>query len=210
MKINGNYASAGYAHIEELFPAEVAKALLDQFWSDLKKENVKLDFARPDVLTNVVTEVYGPKYAPMTTFLWGATPIVSMITGVKLLPSYCFFRIYRRDDRLKIHVDRKACEHSVSLTLHYSDDEIWPFEIGAAGPASDNHAETFGAEPFTTILMRPGDAVLYRGPGLAHGRTSPNPNGWSAHLFMHWVDSDGPHRHLAFEEREKVPPTGPD
>ena len=203
MKIHEDYASAGYAHIERLFPAEVAGALLNQFWSDLKNENVKLTFAQPDVLTNVVTEVYGPKYPPMTAFLWGTTPIVSMISGRRLLPSYCFFRIYRRDDRLKVHVDRDACEHSLSLTLHYSDDAIWPFEIGPVGAASEECAATFGAEPFTSIFMRPGDAVMYRGPELAHGRTAPNPNGWSAHLFMHWVDADGPHRDLAFETIEQ-------
>ena len=48
--------------------------------------------------------------------------------------------------------------------------------------------------------MQPGDAVLYRGIDRRHGRTSPNPNQWSAHLFCHWVAADGPYRHLAFED----------
>jgi hypothetical protein len=32
-----------------------------------------------------------------------------------------------------------------------------------------------------------------------HGRITPNPNGWSVHLFMHWVDRNGPHRGHAFD-----------
>jgi hypothetical protein len=208
MKIHGDYAATGYAHIEELFPAEVTEALLNQFWSDLKDERVKLTFSHPDVVSNLVTEVYGPDYPPMTAFLWGATPIASMISGRELLPSYCFFRIYRRDDRLKLHFDRDACEHSLSLTLHYSDGEPWPFEIGSAKLQGKPKSARGGAR--VRILMRPGEAVMYRGPERSHGRTTPNPNGWSAHLFMHWVDARGSHRDLAFERsrRKATPSTG--
>ena len=35
--------------------------------------------------------------------------------------------------------------------------------------------------------------------GHRHGRTAPNPNAWSAHLFLHWVDRDGPYRDHAFD-----------
>jgi hypothetical protein len=28
---------------------------------------------------------------------------------------------------------------------------------------------------------------------------TPNPNGWSAHLFLHWVDREGPYREHAFD-----------
>jgi hypothetical protein len=47
--------------------------------------------------------------------------------------------------------------------------------------------------------MEVGDAVLYQGVHHRHGRMTPNPNGWSAHLFMHWVDQDGPYRDQAFD-----------
>ena len=42
-------------------------------------------------------------------------------------------------------------------------------------------------------------AVLYRGVQHRHGRIKPNPNRWSAHLFLHWVDRDGPHAAQAFD-----------
>jgi len=42
--------------------------------------------------------------------------------------------------------------------------------------------------------------VLYRGVQRRHGRTRPNPNGWSAHLFLHWVERGGPYADFAFDK----------
>lgn len=47
--------------------------------------------------------------------------------------------------------------------------------------------------------MRAGDAVMYRGVNHRHGRIEPNPNRWSAHLFLHWVDAKGPYAEHAFD-----------
>jgi hypothetical protein len=49
--------------------------------------------------------------------------------------------------------------------------------------------------------MQVGDAVLYQGVRHRHARVTPNPNGWSIHLFLHWVDRDGPFREHAFDGR---------
>jgi hypothetical protein len=122
------------------------------------------------------------------------------LTGRDLLPTYDYFRLYRKDDVCRIHSDRDACEHSLSLTLGYSEGQIWPFEIGtnpisAPGPIEND----FGGDPFSSIAMNPGDAVLYRGVHHRHGRVAPNPNRWSAHLFLHWVDRDGPYAGHAFD-----------
>src|SRR3546814_14272260 len=61
--------------------------------------------------------------------------------------------------------------------------------------------EDFGDEPFSAIEMKPGDAVLYRGIDLRHGRTQPNPNHWSAHLFLFWVERGGEFEQHAFDEQ---------
>jgi hypothetical protein len=122
------------------------------------------------------------------------------LTGRDLLPTYNYFRLYRKDDICRVHSDRPACEHSLSLTLGYSDGLVWAFEIGAEpivhpGPIEND----FEGAPYATIAMRPGDAVLYRGVAHRHGRVTPNPNRWSAHMFLHWVDRDGPHAAQAFD-----------
>jgi hypothetical protein len=50
--------------------------------------------------------------------------------------------------------------------------------------------------------MQPGDAVAYQGVHYRHARLSPNPNAWSAHLFMGWVDRQGPFKEMAFDKFE--------
>ena len=46
-----------------------------------------------------------------------------------------------------------------------------------------------------------GDAVIYNGINYLHGRVNPNPNRWSAHIFMHWVDRAGSYARYAFDEK---------
>jgi hypothetical protein len=201
MKVHGDYAGAGYAHLEGLMPPEVTRALLDQFWADLRESKLPIEFAPQQKLLNKpAMELHGSKYRPITTFLWGLTPVMSVMTQSELLPTYAFFRLYQKGDILRVHSDRQACEHSLSLTLGYGNDEVWDFEVGQLDAAqSGEYADDFGEEPFTAIAMQPGDAVLYRGIDRRHGRMKANPNKWSAHLFLHWVDRNGPYRKLAFE-----------
>jgi hypothetical protein len=128
------------------------------------------------------------------------TPTVSGIVGRDLLPTYDYFRIYRKDDRCRVHSDGYSCEHSLSLTLGYSDDRIWDLQIEKrrTNPSSQVD-EDFAGERFASIAMGIGDAVLYQGVNHRHGRVTPNPNRWSAHLFLHWVEREGPCREHAFD-----------
>ena len=202
MKVHGDYQANGYALIEGLIPAEVAQAFLTTMERDLGKANLSYDkFARTAPLTRLSTvEIPGHAYTPMIAFLWGLTPIVSQLVGRELLPTYDYFRIYQAGDICRLHSDRPSCEHSVSLTLAYSDGKAWPLEIGSERMEEmDYLREEFGAEAHASLPMMPGDAVLYQGVHHRHGRTMPNPNRWSAHLFLHWVDRDGPYKSHAFD-----------
>ena len=200
MCVRGDYLADGYALIERLLPAEVAKALLDRFWIDLRDDKFQLRHTPShELLSKPAMELHGARSASLTTFLWGLTPTIAKLTGTTVLPTYCFFRLYQSGDRLRVHSDRAACEHSLSLMLGDSDGEMWPLAVGHL-PARPGVEEDFGGEPFTSLEMRVGDAVLYQGVARRHGRIVPNPNRWSAHLFCHWVTADGPNKHLAFEE----------
>jgi len=129
------------------------------------------------------------------------TPAIEACAGLSLLPTYSYFRIYRAEDICRVHVDRPACEHSISLLLATSDGAPWPLEVGTVPlekPIQLADAD-FGAEQSVAVAMSPGDAVLYQGVRYKHGRTQPNPNRWSAHLFMHWVDREGPYADQAFD-----------
>lgn len=206
MRVEGDYARDGFATLRGLVPAEVAQAFLSQLKADLDAAGTSMvSLYRPaPIMNKSAVELYGGDYKPMLGFLWALTPTICEATGKDLLPTYNFFRIYREAAVCRVHSDRPACEHSLSLTLAYSDARPWPFEIGSEPIDEPGGIEsTFEGAPHASISMQPGDAVLYRGIDYRHGRVSPNPNRWSAHMFLHWVDRNGPHADEAFDARAR-------
>jgi hypothetical protein len=204
MKVAGDYHVQGYAHVQELVAPEITRVFLAALKDDLGNGALPLSGVRdfPNLLCRPAFEIYGYHYPPMLFFLWGLTPIVSEIVGRKLLPTYDYLRIYREGDVCRVHHDRPSCEHSLSLTLDYSDGVEWPLEVEKQhSQPSSRVEENFGNEAIASIAMAVGDAVLYQGVHHRHGRTRPNPNAWSAHLFLHWVDADGPYRGHAFDRK---------
>lgn len=204
MKVEGEYYRDGYAFVETLVPQPVAHELLTQIKTSLDDSELPLTgFMREGMmLKRPALELYSQQHKGMQAFLWGLTPTIGELTRRELLPTYCYFRVYREGDVCWVHSDRYACEHSISLTLAYSDDKTWPFEIGRNRIRQNDPVETtFKDDPYSTIQMKPGDAVLYQGVFYRHGRVTPNPNRWSAHLFMHWVDANGPFRDQAFDNK---------
>jgi hypothetical protein len=204
MRVVGDYHANGYALVERLIAPEVAQAFVSAFKSGIGEGALPVSGIAnyPNLLSRPAFEVYGHFYPPMLFFLWGLTPIVSEIVGKDLLPTYDYLRIYREGDVCRVHYDRPSCEHSLSLTLDYSDGVPWPLDIGTdRSEPSARVEEDFGTERFTSLPMSVGDAVLYRGVNHRHGRVQPNPNGWSVHLFLHWVDRDGPYADHAFDQQ---------
>jgi hypothetical protein len=206
MQLEGDYGRDGFALVRGLVPAAVCNALLRQIEGDVVSKVPAGQLMRqPNLLKREAVELYGFHYPPLLGFLWGLTPTVSTLLGLDLLPSYSYFRIYREGDVCRVHCDRYACEVSLSLTLDYSDGVPWPLEMAkTAVPPSALVEEDFGTLPFAAVEMEPGDGVLYQGVERRHGRITPNPNGWSAHLFCHWVRRDGPHAAYAFDGRAEA------
>lgn len=207
MNVEGDYQSNGYATLRGLVPPEVADVFLRRLKRDMESARIPMQqFAQTsEILSKNAVEIYGYQYRPMIQFLWGMTPAIREATGRDLLPTYNYFRLYQRGDICRVHSDRASCEHSLSLTLAYSDGEPWALNIGTERIDDTQPIEDgFGDKPFASIAMQPGDAVLYKGYDLRHGRVDPNPNRWSAHMFLHWVDRDGPQKHHAFDQREPM------
>jgi hypothetical protein len=209
MKVHGDYYRNGYAHVENLVPRPIAHEFLSQVKASLDDSKVPLRgfFREAQMLKRPALEIYAYQHKPMLAFLWGLTPAVSELTSRELLPTYAYFRVYRESDVCWVHSDRFACEHSLSLTLAYSDDKLWPFDIARERLSQVRPVETtFEDDAYTSVEMQPGDAILYQGVYYRHGRVRPNPNRWSAHLFLHWVDSAGPFRECAFDGKASLQP----
>ena len=102
-------------------------------------------------------------------------PKIESVTGMKLLPTYTYFRIYKAGDILEKHIDRPACEISVTLSLRKKGN-IWPIYINN-----------------TAVMLEEGDAVLYKGCEVDHWREPYTEGTKLAQVFLHYVDANGPY-----------------
>ena len=205
MEVIGDFQNNGYAHIRELVAPEIARAFVARLKEATGGRPIPLSKPQPfpAVLKHPAFDVPSDSFRPMETFLWGLTPIMSQLVGRDLLPSYTYFRIYLKGDICRVHSDRPSSEFGLSMTLEYSDDQIWDLQLGkeridSLYPLSYD----FGTMDYASIEMGVGDAVLYQGSHYAHGRMQPNPNAWSAHLFLFFVDRNGPYSKHAFDEKQ--------
>jgi len=203
MNVTERYDKDGYAAVPRLITPSVANAFLRQLITDMEARGTPLTAQKNGsaLLRRDAIEVYGFHYPPMLGLLWGLTPFVATAIGRDLLPAYSYFRIYQEGDICRVHSDRPSCEHSLSLTLDYSDGVAWDLEIGTDHIAVPKPVveDDFGSAGFASVSMEPGDGVLYQGVHRRHGRITPNPNAWSAHLFLHWVERGGPNAAFAFD-----------
>ncbi len=206
-ELRQRYDTDGYTLVEDAAPPEVVKNLLGVIHANMTATPGLLEKFKSGSQVNAKKgyEFYGYRLPMVMAFHWGLTSRMSEITGKRLLPTYAFFRAYLKGNRCFIHSDRPACEHSFSMSLGYSDDIVWPFDIGTqhfepGDGASLPMTDDFEGADYSTLNLKPGDAVLYHGVNYRHGRLAPNPNRWSAHMFLHWIDADGPYQEWAFDK----------
>ncbi len=196
------YRRDGYALLGGLYPRQVTTAIYNRLAADLDLARTAQRYTvQGALLRKPAIEVYSHIYAPLATLLWGLTPVAATLAGKRLLPTYAYFRAYQQGDVCRVHGDRLACEHSMSLTLLLGDEKPWALTVERErrkGPIRDV-TEDYGSGDFAELPLGSGDAVMYQGVHHRHGRLQPNPNSWSAHLFLHWVDADGPHADEAFD-----------
>ena len=56
-------------------------------------------------------------------------PEIEGASGLRLFPTYSYFRVYKKGDTLAKHTDRPACEISVTLCLGFEEGKPWPIWI---------------------------------------------------------------------------------
>lgn len=123
------------------------------------------------------------------TLLSKMCPIFSEITGKNLVPTYAFCRLYLQGQELEKHTDRESCEYSATMTLGYkSDYKLWPLFL------KNKNGKKIKAR------IEIGDALLYKGQEQPHWR-KPLKGNHHIQLFLHYVDSDGPHKDWIFDKR---------
>lgn len=130
-------------------------------------------------------------YIDFLELLCEKTPEVSKFIGETVLPTYTYARVYKEGSDLKHHVDRDACE--ISLTLHLAGDTDWPIYI-----AKPNGEEV-------KLSLKSGDAMLYLGCDADHWRDRFNGSQY-VQVFLHYVRSRGDRSYAFFDNRDKEKP----
>ena len=118
-------------------------------------------------------------------------PTIEELTDKRLFPTYSYIRTYHEGSVLKSHLDRPACEISITITLDYeSNSPIWPIYI-----------ETNGAE--TAVQLDKGEGLIYWGCEMRHWRNEYEGD-FSTHAFLHYVDADGSNVSQKYDNRKQI------
>jgi hypothetical protein len=159
----------------------------------LTKEEVKLlrDYCRIrhrinydnfDNMQNKNGDTYFYADPLMESLLVNKLNVMEKETGLELLPTYAFWRMYTMFADLEKHKDRPSCEISVTVMLG-SDGTPWPIFMEG-----------------TEINMEPGDAAVYLGCEIEHWREEFKGD-WHAQTFLHYVDKNGPNKEWFKDKR---------
>ena len=130
----------------------------------------------------------------METLLVKVLPVMAQETGLELVPTYSYARLYKKGDILYRHKDRPSCE--ISTTIHLGGNP-WPIFIdgtGADNILSGRETTTVvkpGAPAGTKVILDVGDMLVYSGCELEHWR-EPFEGEVCAQVFLHYNHVNGP------------------
>ena len=116
----------------------------------------------------------------METLLDKLIEPMSKETGLNLVPTYTYARIYKKGDVLKRHKDRNSCE--VSMTLNLGGDP-WAIYLEPSGEVDKEGVK---------IDLEPGDALIYRGNDVEHWREAFEGEN-CGQVFLHYNDASSEH-----------------
>ena len=128
----------------------------------------------------------------METLLMKVLPRMQKETGLQLIPTYSYARLYKKGDILKRHKDRPSCEISTTINLGGAP---WPIFIDGTGSNNviDEHKNIHkpDAPKGTKVLLEVGDMLVYSGCELEHWR-EPFEGDICGQVFLHYNHVNGP------------------
>ena len=131
----------------------------------------------------------------MDTLLATARPMIEKYTGLNLIPTYSYWRLYQLGEELVRHRDRPSCEISATLCLGYNNSNLdqekdpdynWDIWIETTQIPGQESAP---------ISLQPGDLIVYRGCEVDHWREKFK-GLCHAQTFLHYNDATGPYQNM--------------
>ena len=178
------FAQDGYQVVRSLLDEATCASVLEHL---VKLARVGI-LRRPDEQVPGSPAMYGEPV--VEEMLEELKPVVESITGVSLLPTYSYVRLYKPGASLARHQDRDACEISLTLSLGAAPAWQWPIWIE-------------GFRKTEAVCLAPGDALVYRAIECAHWRDAFTGE-FAAQAFLHYVDQHGRYTDWKFDKRQAL------
>jgi hypothetical protein len=126
-------------------------------------------------------------------------PIMEKNTGLKLVETYSYARIYQKGNILHRHKDRPSCQ--ISTTINLGGDP-WPIYLEPSGKTNKKGIK---------VDLSLGDMLVYRGCELEHWR-EPFTKNYCVQVFLHYnratkkaIKFDGrPHLGLPYDIKNET------
>jgi hypothetical protein len=189
---------AEYLYVYAQLRAKRARTMVDRKWPKFN-ESSDGGFTQPQCPG--VYSCYGDP--AMEALLLRRLDEMKKITGLNLIPTYAYWRLYKTGDVLKRHKDRPSCEVSTTLFLGHNIQNLknrkkdwenykWPMWVDKTGG--------FGNKG-VPLYLEPGDMILYRGCEIEHWR-EPFLGENHAQVFLHYNNLNGPYgENMLFDGR---------
>jgi len=189
-----------YQVIKNAVSFELANFIFNYFL--LKRDAVGFMYENNITYDNGLLGTWSDKQVPntyshyadmvMETLMMKVLPRMQKETGLELIPTYSYARLYKTGDILKRHKDRPSCEISTTLNLGGAP---WPIFIDGTG--SNNVIDEYknihkpNAPKGTKVLLEVGDMLVYSGCELEHWR-EPFEGDICGQVFLHYNHVNGP------------------
>ena len=189
-----------YQIIKQAIPYDLANFIFNYFL--LKRDAVEFTYKNNIIHDNGMFGTWTDQQVPntyshygdmvMETLMIKVLPKMQKETGLQLVPTYSYARLYKTGDILKRHKDRPSCEISTTLNLGGAP---WPIFIDGTG--SNNVIDEYknihkhDAPKGTKVLLEVGDMLVYSGCELEHWR-EPFEGDICGQVFLHYNHVNGP------------------
>ena len=177
----GSLKNKKYCLIDKFLTPEETKLLTD--YCRLKHRfnlSLSVGLKKEDQNHNMDSHFYADYL--MESLMLNKVGLMEKTTGLELLPTYSFWRMYTKFADLFAHRDRPSCEYSVTVCIG-SCGTKWPIYMDKK-----------------PIDLKPGQAVVYKGCEITHSRKEFQGD-WQAQVFLHYVNKNGPNRDFVRDKR---------